>query len=435
MSLWIRGGLVIDPSSGLEEHADVHIVGGRIAAIVPQGHARPQADEAVILANGLLVVPGLVDMHVHLREPGFEYKETIATGTLAAAAGGFTAVACMANTMPVNDSAAVTEYIVERARSSARARVYPIGAVTKGLQGKELAEIGEMFRSGIVAISDDGQPIQDGPVMRRALEYASMFDLPVIAHEEDKSLAQGGVMNEGVWSFRLGLRGIPRAAEEAMVARDLALLERTGGHLHIAHISTAGAVDLVRRAKDKGLPVTAEATPHHFTLTEAAVAEYETQAKMNPPLRTEEDVHAVRRGLLDGTIDCIATDHAPHHVDEKLCEFDRAANGIVGLETALPLTLALARETHWSRSAMIAALSTNPARILRIPGGSLAIGAPADVTLIDPDYAWTVTEEELHSRSKNTPFLGWRMRGRAVMTLVGGEIQWQLREQLTGERG
>ncbi|MCX8072962.1 MAG: dihydroorotase [Candidatus Binatia bacterium] len=434
MSLWIRGGLVIDPANDLEKVADLHIVNGRIAALVPAGAVEPEKTDLVIDATGLWVVPGLIDMHVHLREPGYEYKETIATGCAAAVAGGFTAVACMANTMPVNDSAAVTEFILERARLAGTARVYPIGAVSKGLAGQELAEIGEMRRAGIVAVSDDGHPVQDGLLMRRALEYASMFGLPVIAHEEDRSLSAGGVMNEGEWSFRLGLPGIPNAAEEAMLARDLAILERSGGHLHVAHVSTAGAVELIRAAKRRGLPVTAEAAPHHFSLTERAVAEYNAQAKMNPPLRTEADVQAVREGLLDGTIDCVATDHAPHHEDEKLCEFDRAANGIIGLETALALTLAMARETGWSRKQMIAALSTNPARILRIPGGALEVGAPADVTVIDPDLVWCVEAEDLRSRSRNTPFLGWELRGRAVMTVVNGEIKWRLGEPLNGER-
>ncbi|GIW43421.1 MAG: dihydroorotase [Candidatus Binatia bacterium] len=433
MSLWVRGGLVIDPARDFEAIADVHIVDGRIAAISESSSTSIQSDDTVIPAEGLWVVPGLVDMHVHLREPGFEYKETVASGTAAAVAGGFTAVAAMANTMPVNDCAAVTELILERARMAGLARVYPIGAVSKGLEGKELAEIGEMHRAGVVAISDDGQPIQDGALMRRALEYAAMFGLPVIAHEEDRQLGQGGVMNEGEWSFRLGLRGIPKAAEEAMVARDLAILERTGGRLHIAHISTAGAVELVRAAKRRGLPVTAEATPHHFTLTEAAVAGYNTQAKMNPPLRTEADVRAVREGLLDGTIDCVASDHAPHHEDEKRCEFDRAANGIIGLETTLALTLAMARETGWNRKRMIAALSTNPARILSVPGGTLAVGAPADLTLIDPNLKWVLHPEEVRSRSKNTPFLGWELQGRAVMTIVGGEIKWRLGERRQGE--
>ncbi len=426
MSLWIRGGLVIDPANDRELVADLHIVDGRIAALTPPGSAQPQDHDLVIPAESLWVVPGLIDMHVHLREPGYEYKETIATGAAAAVAGGFTAVACMANTMPVNDSAAVTEFILERARIAGLARVYPIGAVSKGLAGRELAEMGEMHRAGIVAVSDDGQPIQDGLLMRRALEYASTFDLPVIAHEEDRALSQGGVMNEGEWSFRLGLPGIPSAAEESMVARDLAILERTGGHLHIAHLSTAGSVELVRAAKRRGLPVTAEVTPHHFTLTEAAVAGYNTQAKMNPPLRTVKDVQAVREGLLDGTIDCIATDHAPHHQDEKLCEFDRAANGIIGLETAVALTLTMAREIGWSRKQMIAALSTNPARILKLPGGTLSVGAPADITLIDPELQWVMGAESSRSRSRNTPFLGYAFRGRAVMTIVEGQIKWRL---------
>lgn len=425
MSLWVVHGRVIDPSQQLDEECDLHIVEGRIAAVCPRGKGRPRRGERVIDASGQWVTPGLVDMHVHLREPGYEYKETIETGCRAAVAGGFTAVACMANTNPVNDSAAVTEFILERARAVGLARVYPIGAVSKGLAGAELAEIGEMHRAGIVAVSDDGHPIQDGALMRRALEYASMFGLAVIAHEEDCHLAQDGVMNEGVWSVRLGLRGMPRAAEDAMVARDLAILEHTAGHLHIAHISTAGSVELVRQAKRRGLAVTAEATPHHFTLTEEAVAQYRTNAKMKPPLRTAEDVRAVRQGLLDGTIDCIATDHAPHHADEKDCEFERAANGIIGLETALPLALQVARETGWPPLALVRAMSTRPAQILRIPGGTLAVGSAADLTVIDPDRRWTVEPHALHSKSHNSPFLGEPMQGRATYTIVGGHVVWE----------
>lgn len=425
MSLWVVQGRVIDPSQELDDDRDLHIVEGRIAVICARGKARPRRDERVIDVSGQWVVPGLIDMHVHLREPGYEYKETIETGCRAAVAGGFTAVACMANTDPVNDSAAVTQLILERARSVGLARVYPIGAVSKGLAGAELAEMGEMHRAGIVAVSDDGKPVQDGALMRRALEYASMFGLPVIAHEEDSHLAQNGVMNEGVWSVRLGLRGIPRAAEDAMVARDLAILEHTRGHLHIAHISTAGSVELVRRAKARSLAVTAEATPHHFTLTEDAVDQYRTNAKMNPPLRTPEDVLAVRQGLLDGTIDCIATDHAPHHADEKDCEFERAANGIIGLETALPLALQMAREMAWPPLSLVSAMSTRPAQILRVPGGTLKVGRVADLTIIDPERPWTVESSTLHSQSHNSPFLGARMVGRATYTIVGGQVVWE----------
>lgn len=426
MNLWILHGRVIDPSLPLDDQRDVYILESRVAGLYPPGKGRPRKGERVIEARGQWVVPGLIDMHVHLREPGYEYKETIETGCRAAVAGGFTAVACMANTNPPNDSAAVTEFILERARAVALARVYPIGAVSKGLSGQELAEIGEMHRAGIVAVSDDGMPIVDGALMRRALEYASMFGLPVIAHEEDPSLAQDGVMNEGAWSLRLGLRGMPRAAEEAMVARDLAILEQTGGHLHIAHISTAGSVELVRRAKARGLAVTAEAAPHHFTFTEELVDGYNTNAKMKPPLRTAEDVRAVREGLLDGTIDCIATDHAPHHPDEKECEFERAANGIIGLETALPLALDLLRTAAWSPLKLIAAMSTNPAHILRLPGGTLAPGSLADVTVIDPERPWKLEVSELRSKSHNTPLLGATLRGRATATIVAGKLVWKL---------
>ena len=428
--LLIRGGTVIDPANDVHGPHDVLIRGDQILAVMPPTSTVTNGP-TVIDASGCWVVPGLIDMHVHLREPGYEYKETVATGTRAAVAGGFTAVACMANTNPVNDSAAVTEYILERAQAAGLARVYPIGAVSKGLAGEELAEIGEMQRAGIVAVSDDGMPITNGDLMRRALEYTSMFGLPVVVHEEDCSIAAGGVMNEGAWSVRLGLRGMSAAAEEAMIARDLALLERTGGRLHIAHISTAGAVGLVREAKCRGLAVTAEAAPHHFTLTEAAIEGYNTNAKMNPPLRTQRDVDAVRAGLADGTIDAIATDHAPHHRDEKEVEFDQAANGIVGLETALPLALMMGAEAGVPVERLIAALSTNPARILGVPGGSLAVGAVADVTVIDPSRRWRVEPGQLHSKSRNTPFGSQEMRGQAVVTVVGGRIVWRAAAEVT----
>ena len=422
-SLCIRGGTVVDPANGVSGRHDLVIADGRIAAVNPPS-AEASADESLD-AGGCLVLPGLIDMHVHLREPGYEYKETVESGTRAAVAGGFTAVACMANTNPVNDNAAVTEYIRERAVLTNLARVYPIGAVSKGLRGEALAEIGEMRRAGIVAVSDDGMPIMDGGLMRRALEYSAMFGLAVIVHEQDACLAGDGVMHEGAVSLRLGLKGIPAAAEEAMVARDIALLARTGGRLHIAHLSTAGAVDLVRDAKRRGLAVSAEVTPHHFTLTDAAVDGYNTNAKMNPPLRTQRDVEAVRHGLADGTIEVIATDHAPHHRDEKEVEFDHAANGIVGLETALALALRMAEETALPLERLVGAMSTNPARILGVPGGSLAVGEVADVTIVDPGRRWTVDAAHLQSKSRNTPFGGMQLQGAAVATIVGGRVVWR----------
>jgi dihydroorotase len=422
-TLLISGGTIVDPVNGRQGVFDLLIADGRIARLLPSGEGG-EADDFVD-ATGCWVVPGLIDMHVHLREPGYEYKETVLTGTRAAIAGGFTAVACMANTNPVNDNGAVTKYIVEKALAADLARVYPIGAVSVGLAGERLAEIGEMREAGIVAVSDDGRPIMDSGLMRHALEYSAMFNLPVIAHEEDRGLAGDGVMNEGPTAFRLGLKGMPAAAEEAMVARDIALLERTGGRLHIAHASTTGSVDLVRRAKARGLAVSAEATPHHLSLTEEAVGEYDTNAKMNPPLRTRADVDALIDGLRDGTIDAIATDHAPHHRDEKELEFECAAHGIVGLETALPLCLRLIREHNLSIDTLVRALSTNPARILGVPGGSLAEGSVADVTVIDPERTWQVESDAFQSKSRNTPFGGWSMTGGTRATIVGGRVLWR----------
>jgi len=421
--LCISGGTLIDPASGTSGPRDLLIGDGHIAAVTEPN--RGSGKGAAIDARGCWVVPGLIDMHVHLREPGYEYKETVETGTRAAVAGGFTALACMANTNPVNDNAAVTEYIRERAELAKLARVYPIGAVSKALRGEELAEIGEMHRAGIVAVSDDGMPIMNGGLMRRALEYSAMFGLAVIVHEQDACIAADGVMHEGAVSLRLGLKGIPAAAEEAMIARDIALLARTGGRLHIAHLSTAGAVDLVRDAKARGLAVSAEVTPHHFTLTDAAVDGYNTNAKMNPPLRTQQDVDAVRQGLLDGTIEVIATDHAPHHRDEKDVEFDHAANGIVGLETALPLALRMADEIRLPVERLVGAMSTNPARILGVPGGRLAVGDVADVTIVDPARQWMVDAARFQSKSRNTPFGGMAVRGQAVVTIVGGHVVWR----------
>ncbi|MDX2168597.1 MAG: dihydroorotase [Deltaproteobacteria bacterium] len=431
-SILITGGTVIDPANDRHGAFDLLIEHGRIARLANPGDIG-EADE-VVDASDCWVVPGLIDMHVHLREPGYEYKETVQTGTQAAVAGGFTAVACMANTNPVNDTGAVTKYIVEKAVAANLARVYPIGALSVGLKGERLAEIGEMREAGIVAVSDDGRPVMDSALMRHALEYSAMFDLAVIAHEEDLALAGEGCMNEGPTAFRLGLKGMPSAAEEAMVARDIALLERTGGRLHIAHASTAGTVDLVRRAKARGLAVTAEATPHHFSLTEEAVGDYDTNAKMAPPLRLASDVAAIVAGLKDGTIDAIATDHAPHHHDEKNVEFDCAAKGIVGLETALPLCLALVREHGLAVETLVRAMSTNPARILGVAGGSLADGAVADVTVIDPDATWQVEADRFQSKSRNTPFGGWTMTGQARATIVGGVVKWRILEPASGRR-
>lgn len=423
--LLIRGGTVIDPASGMHARRDVLVRDGKIAAVSEAIGDEGVRDATVIGAENCLVLPGLIDMHVHLREPGYEYKETIETGTRAAVAGGFTTVACMANTDPVNDSAAVTEFIRERAQAAGLARVYPIGAVSKDLKGEQLAEIGEMHCAGIVAVSDDGMPIMNGGLMRHALEYTAMFGLPVIVHEEDRSIAGDGVMNEGVESLRLGLKGVPAAAEEALIARDLALLARTGGRLHIAHVSTAGAVELIRAAKGRQLPVTAEVTPHHFTLTEAAVGAYNTHAKVNPPLRTRPDVEAVRRGLADGTIDVIASDHAPHHRDGKEVEFDRALNGVVGLETTLGLALRMAAEAKIPLDVVIAAMTAAPARILGLPLGTLGPGAAADITVVDPTRRWTVQAARFHSKGRNTPFEGMELQGQAMATIVGGRIVWR----------
>lgn len=425
-TILIRGGTVIDPAGGLHAQRDVLLRDGKIAGVSEAVGAGELNEATVIDASDCFVLPGLIDVHVHLREPGYEYKETIESGARAAVAGGFTTVACMANTNPVNDSSAVTEFIRERAEAVALARVYPIGAVSKGLKGEELAEIGEMHRAGIVAVSDDGMPIMSGGLMRHALEYSAMFGLPVIVHEEDRAIAAEGVMNEGAQSLRLGLKGMPAAAEEAMIARDLALLARTGGRLHVAHVSTAGAVELIRDAKRRQLPVTAEVTPHHFTLTEAAVDGYNTHAKMNPPLRTQQDVDAVRHGLADGTIDVIASDHAPHHRDEKEVEFDQALNGVVGLETTLALALRLMETARIPLDTLVAAMTINPARILGLPFGTLAVGAAGDITVVDPKRRWTVEPSRFRSKGRSTPFAGMEMQGQAIATIVGGRVVWQV---------
>lgn len=416
----IKNGRIIDPGNHTDRIGDLLIINGRIA-----GADQPVPPETTeIDAAGYWVVPGLIDMHVHLREPGEEYKEDILSGTRAAVAGGFTAVACMPNTRPVNDCRAVTAQILARAAQAA-ARVYPVGAISKGLEGHQLAEFGEMREAGVVAVSDDGRPVRDSQLMRRALEYASDFDLVVIAHSEESSLSSG-VMNEGAMSTRLGLKGIPTAAESIMVYREIALAEFTGTRVHIAHVSTAMAVDLIRSAKTRGVQVTAETAPHYFTLTEAAVVDYDTNTKMNPPLRSEADREAIRSALADGTLDAIATDHAPHSILEKETEFDAAANGIIGLETALPLALALVRDQVIDAKQLVELMAVNPAAILGVPGGTLNPGAPADITLIDPEHEWLYTKEQAHSKSHNTPFLGWQLQGRAALTMVDGEIRHSL---------
>jgi dihydroorotase len=440
VSILIRGGRVIDPSSRLDGIADILIDAGKIAIIGPQAiETAQQRDEStlhtpveIIEAHGLLVVPGLIDIHTHLREPGYEYKESIESGSAAAAAGGFTAIACMANTNPVNDDAAVTEYILDKARAVGLVQVFPIGAVSVGLAGERLAEIGELKQAGVVGLSDDGKSVMNSQLMRLALEYAGMFALPVISHCEDTHLAAHGVMHEGRVSTELGLRGIPAQAEDIMVARDLALAELTGGRLHIAHVSTAGAVRLVRDAKARELHVTAEVTPHHLTLTDEAVRGYDSNTKMYPPLRTAADVEALRQALRDGTIDAIATDHAPHDLADKEVEFDQAPVGIIGLETALPLTLRLVEAGILPLADAIAKLSWGPARVLGLAKGTLQVGADADVTLIDAQTEYVVDRREFRSKSRNSPFHGWTLKGRAVMTICAGKIVYsRMPERIT----
>jgi len=419
MTIVIRNGRVIDPG-GINGQADVLIQNGKIAQVA-KGLAVPPG-ATVMDAAGKWVLPGFVDLHVHLREPGFEYKETIQTGTSAAVAGGFTSVCCMPNTSPVNDNQSVTEFILDKARAAGLAHVFPIGAITKGSEGKELAEFGELKDAGCVAVSDDGKPVMNGMVMRRALEYARAFALTVVDHCECLHLSEGGCMHEGLVATEMGLHGVPAAAEDVMVARNLALAELTGGRLHLAHLSTAGSVRMVREAKARGIKVTAEACPHHFLLTDEAVREFNTNAKMNPPLRSRKDVDTIKAGLKDGTIDAIATDHAPHADFEKQREFDYAPFGIVGLETAWGLALTLVDEGLLSVEQVVALLTVQPARAFGLSKGTLAVGADADVTLIDPDAQWVVEPEQFRSKGRNTPFAGWKLKGRVTTTIVGGRV-------------
>jgi len=432
---------VIDPASGVDGLFDVYAIGGKIAAVKPaippnpwgqisnlspKGEKGDLNDWTIIDAAGLIVCPGLIDMHTHLREPGYEYKETIKTGTMAAAAGGFTSIACMANTNPVNDNASVTRYILKKAAEEGVVNVFPVGAISKGLHGETLADIGELKEAGCVAISDDGKPVMNSSLMRLGMEYAKPFNLLIISHAEDAGLATDGVMNEGFVATKLGLKGLPNAKEDIMAARDIALAELTGARLHIAHISTKGSVELVRNAKQRGLSVSAEVTPHHFTLTDETVIGYNTNAKMNPPLRTKDDIDAIKIGLRDGVIDAIATDHAPQSIDEKDVEFDKAANGIVGLETAASLCLRLVTDNILTLPELIKKLSAIPAKLMNLDSkGKLNVGADADITIIDLNKEWVVDAKKLKSKSKNTPFDGWKMQGKVVKTIVAGKMVYE----------
>jgi dihydroorotase len=420
----IRGGRVVDPSRGHDDLADVYLAEGRVEAV---GRNLGTPDGAMVIdARGQVVAPGLIDLHVHLREPGQEDLETVASGAMAAAAGGFSAVCAMPNTDPVCDNQGVVGFVKAQAQRAGKARVYPIGAISLGQNGQQLAEFGELVGAGAVAVSDDGKPVVSSHLMRTALEYARTFGIPVADHCEEPTLSAGGVMHEGTVSTRLGLKGIPAAAEEIMVARDILLAELTGGHVHLCHMSTRGSVDLIRRAKDRGVRVTAEACPHHFTLTHEACEGYDTNAKMNPPLREDADREAIRQAIRDGTIETIVTDHAPHHYDAKEREFDDAPNGIIGLETSLGLAITeLVRTGLLSLSGLVARMSTVPAQIFKLPGGTLAPGSPADVVVFDPGAEWTVRPEEFPSRSRNTPFGGRRLYGRANTTVVRGQVVYQ----------
>jgi dihydroorotase len=423
--LLLKGGRLLDPGRHLDEPGDVLIADGLLVDVGPKLAGR---GAEVVDAAGLVVCPGFIDVHTHLREPGREDKETIATGTRAAAAGGYTAVCAMPNTEPVNDTAGITRAILDRARAEGAVRVYPIGAITRGSRGEELAEYGDLREAGCVAVSDDGRPVASARMMRRALEYARAFDLPVIDHCEEPTLSQGASMNEGPVATLLGLRGAPAVSETVVVERDVLLAELTGGRVHIAHLSTAGAVEAVRRGKARGVNVTAEATPHHLLLTDQAVkdSEYDTATKMNPPLRAEADRRAVLQGLEDGTIDCIATDHAPHTLDDKRVEFDQAAFGIVGLETAVSLCLdRLVRPGLLALGSLVRLLSTNPARVLSLPGGALVPGAVADLTLLDLDRRVRVDPDRFESKGRNTPFAGFSLRGGPALTVVAGRVVWK----------
>jgi len=420
MTLLIKNGRIIDPSQKLDQTADLLIEGGVVKQI-GANLAAPSGAQTVD-ASGCYVTPGLIDMHVHLRDPGLEYKEDIVSGTKAAVAGGFTSVACMPNTKPVIDSKAIASYIINKAKTEGFCNVFPIGCITQGMGGERLAEMGELKESGCVGVSDDGKPVKSSELMRRALQYAAGIGIRVISHAEDLELVGEGTMNEGFTSTELGLKGIPRVAEDIATSREILLAEYTGTPVHIAHVSTAGSVRMIREAKARGVQVTCETAPHYFTLTDDAVRGYNTNAKMNPPLREAADVAAIKAGLKDGTIDAIATDHAPHHLDEKDLEFNEAMNGIVGLETSLPLALKLVEEGVLTLQLLVEKMVLNPAKILSIDRGTLAVGAVADVTVVDPQLEWTVEADKLASKSKNSPFLGWKLQGAARCTVVAGKV-------------
>lgn len=420
MKKLLKGARVIDPSQNTDTTSDVLIVDGHIAAIKDEIEI---SDAKVIDLSGMIVTPGLIDMHAHFRDPGYEYKEDIESGSMSAAAGGFTAVACMPNTNPPIDNSALVQYVKSKASKAGKIKLLPIGCVSKGQEGKEIAEMGDMAQAGAVAFSDDGKPIADSALMRKAMVYASMFDKVIIDHCEDPFLFEGGQINEGYISTLLGLAGIPTAAEEIMVARNILIAREMGTRVHIAHVSTEGSLKLIRQAKSEGVKVSCEVTPHHLTLTEKAVMGYDTNAKVNPPLRTQSDIDALLEGLKDGTIDAIATDHAPHHMDEKDLEFDKAAFGMVGLETALGVILThIVKEGILSLNAAIEKMTSGPAKVLGLDMGTLKIGAPADITVIDPNRVWTVDKNKFFSKGRNTPFDGWRLTGKAVLTMVDGRI-------------
>lgn len=423
MRLLISNGHLIDPAAPENTGMSVLVEDGKVSAWFGPNDPKPEADE-VFEAAGLLVAPGFIDMHVHLREPGQEHKETIASGCSAAVEGGWTSVCPMPNTNPVNDNAAITRYMIEQAERAGLANVFPIGAITKSSDGGELAEMGEMKAAGAVAVSDDGRPVPSAGIMRRAMQYAKDFDLPVIDHCEDKSLSSGGVMHEGKISLLLGLKGMPALAEDIDVVRDILLAKETGAHIHIAHVSTKGAIEAIRIAKSEGINITCEVTPHHFTLTDKSVEGYDTNTKMAPPLRSEEHLESIIEGINDGTIDAIATDHAPHHADEKALEYDRAPFGITGLETAVGLAFnELIHKGVIGLERLVEMCSTNPAKIFRMKGrGTLTPGSIADITIIDPTKQWTFNTADSRSKSRNTPFDGWQFNGKAVAVIVGGKL-------------
>ena len=425
MKLLLTGARIIDPAQKIDGISDILLEGGKITKIgADLLQPENSRDAEIIELAGMILTPGLIDMHTHLREPGQEYKETIATGTRAAVAGGFTSIACMPNTDPVNDNRSITEFIKRKAMEANLANVYPIGNISRNCAGQQLTEFWDLKEAGVVALSDDGKPVMDAALMRHALEYASSLDLPVIPHCEDIHLSAGGLMNEGYYSTILGLRGIPSIAEEVMTARDILIAEYTKSHVHIAHVSTRGSVRIIREAKKKGVKVTAETAPHYFTLTDEALQTYSTNLKVNPPLRSAADVAAIKEGLADGTLDAIVTDHAPHARTDKELEFEYAANGISGLETSLGLSLRLVDEGILSLPELIAKMSLNPARILKLPKGTLETGADADITVINPQLNWMVNVKTFCSKGKNSPFHGWKMRGKAALTIVGGEIKY-----------